>query len=450
VKRQSIDGSIFKEFNYCTTPPSTRWLIIVIVLMVIIGVGLYTFILQGVKGHVITGMRDYVVWGVYITNFIYFLGISYACAMISCFFHLTRIQWGKSLMRILELIAFITIIIAPVYILLCIGRIDRLHFLAFHGRIQSPIIWDVIAIVTDIIFCMVYLFLSYVKDFARLRDYTAKLDIADWKKKLYRKLALGYAFEHEQEKRLSSAMDIMAAIIIPTSIVAYSLLAWLFGMNLRPGWHSSIFGPQFILNAVYSGVAIIIIIMWFYRRILKLEKYITDNHFYFLGYGLLILTLFFGYFVFSDFITNWYNTQKTTSILLQKLLDNSQYGIMYKGSLFITLFLTIVVIGIPQLRTVNSIFLVSVLVMLALWINRYLMIVPVLETTYIPISDPRPEYIKYDPTIVEWILTVTGLAVFMLFLMIMTKLAPVIPVSALEEKSTFKLFGKFSFKDHSK
>lgn len=441
-----IKNTLLTEFRPYIEKPSKRWNILAAILVAIIGVGFYAFIMQEVKGHIITGMRDNVVWGVYIANFIYLLGISYACAMISCVFHLARIEWGKPLMRILELIAFITLLIAPVYILLCIGRLDRLYFLFTHARIQSPIVWDVIAIFTDLIFCIVYLYMTHIKDFAQLRDVSDELNIAKWRKKLYHTLSLGYNGNEEQEKRLDRAMDIMAAIIIPTSIVAYSLLAWLFGMNLRPGWNSSIFAPQFVLAAIYSGVALVIVIIWIYYNIYKFhQKYITKKHFYFLGYGLLILSLLFGYFTFSDFITNWYNTQKTTALLFDKMLDPAQYGVVFIGSIIATMFLPMIVIGVPKLRTINNIAIVSIIVLVGLWFNRYLLMVPVLETPYIPISDPRPEYFDYTPTWVEWSLSVTGIAFSLLLFMILSKFAPIIPLSELNEKKKMKFFTKSQF-----
>jgi len=437
----------FGKFTYCINRPSKKWYFIIVVLLIIIAFGVVSFILQHVKGHVITGMRDHVVWGLYEVNFIFLLGISYACALISCILHLTRTQWGKTFMRITELLAVIALVIAPVYIVLCIGRIDRMHHLLLYGRIQSPIIWDAIAIGTFIVFCLSYLYLSHLRDFARLRDYTKELDTPNWQKIIYRKLAMGYSFKIEQEIKLNRALDIMAAIIIPTAIVAYSILAWLFGMNLRPGWNSSIFAPQFVVTAVYSGVAALIVVMWIYRKLFHLKEYFTDKHFYYLGYGLLLLCLVFGYFTFSDFITNWYNSQKTVALLLAKLLDSSQYGIHYISTIIITMFATPVVIGIPKFRKVNNIFILSLFLLIGLWMARYLLIVPTLETPYIPIADVREEYYKYSPTWIEWVLTLSGAAMAVFLLMVLSKLAPIVPLSALEDKRKFKLFGEFSFKD---
>jgi molybdopterin-containing oxidoreductase family membrane subunit len=286
--------SFLKKLNF-------GWISNVVVLSLLICIGLYALYLQFVDGHLITGMRDNVVWGVYIVNFVFILGLSYAGALLAGIFHLVRIEWARPLQRVLKLITVFSLIIGPIYILLCLGRPERLFNLFIHLRIQSPIIWDVIAIVTDLIFCIVYMFMTYIKDFALLRDNADYLNLSSWRRKMYSFLSFGYQNTPEQKKLLNQALDIMAAIIIPTTIIAYSLLAWLFGMNLKVGWHSSIFAPFFVLSAVYSGVALLLVIMWVYRKTQKLDKIFNDEHFTYLGFGLIILSLFYGYFYFSDY-----------------------------------------------------------------------------------------------------------------------------------------------------
>ena len=154
--------TFLKKLNY-------GWISNVVVLTLLICIGLYALYRQFVDGHLITGMRDNVVWGVYIVNFVFILGLSYAGALLAGIFHLVRIEWARPLQRILKLVTVFSLIIGPIYILLCLGRPERLFNLFIHLRIQSPIIWDVIAIVTDLIFCIVYMFMTYIKDFALLR-----------------------------------------------------------------------------------------------------------------------------------------------------------------------------------------------------------------------------------------------------------------------------------------
>ena len=410
------------------------WILKVVLLVFIICIGFYALARQFIDGHLITGMRDNVVWGVYIVNFVFILGLSYAGALLAGIFHLGRVEWAKPLQRILKLITVFSLIVGPFFILLCLGRPERLFNLIIYARIQSPIIWDVIAIATDLIFCIVYLFFTYIKDFALLRDNATSLNLSKWRLKIYEFLAFGYKDTPGQAKLLNQALDIMAAIIIPTTIIAYSLLAWLFGMNLKVGWHSSIFGPFFVLSAVYSGIALLILIMWIYRKSRKLEKSFTDEHFNYLGFALIILSLFYGYFYFSDYITDWYNMQNTYNVLWDKYFDFSQYGYPFVISIFVVAFLPTIIIGIPWFRSVNSIAITSILVLAGLWMMRYLMIVPVLETPYLPVQDFRQDWVHYSATWIEWSLTLSGMAIFILAFILAGRLAPIIPISEMAEK----------------
>ena len=204
-------------------------------LVVVILIGLYALYIQIVKGHIVTGMRDNVVWGLYIANFIFFIGISYAGAIISGALHLLRVGWRKPIIRIAELITVIATIIGPIYILLCVGRLDRLDHLILYGRLQSPIIWDVLAISTYLFGSILFLYLALIRDFALLRE-TESIKIPKWRQKIYKALSLNFTNTPNQKRKLSISLDVMSAIIIPTAIIVHSVLSWIFGMTLRPGF----------------------------------------------------------------------------------------------------------------------------------------------------------------------------------------------------------------------
>jgi molybdopterin-containing oxidoreductase family membrane subunit len=194
-------------------------------------------------------MRDNVVWGVYIVNFIFFIGISYAGALISGILYLLKVEWRKPIIRIAEIITVISTILGPLYILLCIGRLDRLDHLILFGRIQSPITWDLIAITTYLIGSAIFLFLATVPDFAILRDSGNPL-FGKWRRRFYRFFAIGYQDNEKQRYFLRQGITITSIIIIPLAVLVHSVLSWIFGMTLRPGWHSTIFAPYFVVAAV--------------------------------------------------------------------------------------------------------------------------------------------------------------------------------------------------------
>jgi len=421
---------LLKEFLPQLEKTSFAWYAWVAFLLGAIFFGIYCLVLQILKGHIITGMRDNVVWGIYIVNFIFFMGISYAGALVSGSMHLFKTSWRGPILRIAELTTIIALFIGPLYILLCIGRLDRLPFLFMYPRIQSPITWDVIAITTDLFGCLIYLYLSFIRDFALLRD-SGDTKLPKWRINIYKALAIGYHDTPTQRKRIKNVTNIMSAMIIAIAIIVYSVLAWIFSVTLQPGWHSTIFGPYFVIAAVFSGAGVIIILMRVFRSIYHLEKYITKQHFVGVGMILMILSMFFAYFTFSEYLTKWYGSKKLDDNLIQILF--TQYFWQFVFSNYVGTLLPIIIMGIPRFRTINTITFAAIVAVLALWMNRYLIVVPTLETPYMPIQDTRPEWLLYKATWIEWSLTFGGIGTFCLLFTLAAKFVPIIPVSEVAD-----------------
>lgn len=417
---------LVNEFSPMIEKPHPMLKLWILVLTVIIAVGLYAFYLQFTQGHQITGMRDNVVWGIYIINFIFFVGLSYSGAFISGILPFFNTPWKSSVTRIVEIITVLSIIVGPIFILLCIGRLDRIYYLFMYPRIQSPITWDIIAIITDLVGCFIYLFLTFVPDFAILRDST-NLKVPNWRKKLYRFLAINYQDTDSQRQRLHKITRIMSTMVIAMAIVAYTVLAWIFSLTLQPGWNSTIFAPDFIFSGLYSGVAVIIIIMFLVRKYFKLEKYIVQSHFVMAGIVLLVLSLLFGYFTFSDYFAKWFSHKPADINLLNTLFG--RYFWQFILANYIGVLVPLFILSIKKIRTIKSITFAAVIAVLGLWINRYLIVVPTLETPYVPIQDTRLEYLHYTATWIEWSLSFAGVAAFILFFLLIMRLVPIISMS---------------------
>jgi molybdopterin-containing oxidoreductase family membrane subunit len=391
------------------------------------------------KGHEATGMRDNVVWGIYIINFIFFVGVSYSGAFIAGILHFFKTPWKNSISRIVEIITVLSLIVGPIFILLCIGRLDRLHYLFMYPRIQSPITWDIIAIITDLIGCFIYLYLTFIPDFAILRDHSDP-ETSDWRKKIYKLLAIGYQDTPTQHKRLHKVIRIMSAMIIAMAIVAYTVLAWIFSLTPQPGWNSSIFAPYFIIAGLYSGVGVIIISMYLIRKYFKLEKYIRKVHFIGTGLVLLVISLLYGYFTFAEYFSRWFSHSRSNHQLLETLF--TKYFWQFILANYIGVLVPIFILSIKKLRTVNWITFSAVIAVLGLWLNRYLIVVPTLETPFLPIQDTRQEFIYYTSTWVEWSLSFAGIAAFFLFFTLIIKFIPIIPMSGIidyEMKKNIKI-----------
>lgn len=431
IKKRIIDKEFIKILE--STPSSSK--IWIAGLSLVILIGLVAFVLQLIYGHEITGMRDNVVWGVYIINFIFFVGISYSGAFISGILHFFDTPWKNAVSRIVEIVTVLSLIVGPVFILLCIGRLDRLHYLFIYPRIQSPITWDIIAIITDLIGCFIYLYMTFIPDFAILRD-DDEIDVAPWRKKVYRFLAMDYHDTPEQKAILKRITRTMSAMIIAMAIVAYTVLAWIFSLTLQPGWNSSIFAPYFIIAGLYSGVGVIIICMYAVRRFFKLEHFIRKVHFVGAGVILLVLALLFGYFTFSEYFPRWFSHKLNDVNLLDTLFSNYFWQFILAN--YVGVLVPVLIIFFKRFRTINMITFAAVIAVLGLWLNRYLIVIPTLETPYLPIQDTRPEFITYSATWIEWALSAAGLASFCLLFTLLVRFVPIIPVSELIESSDKK------------
>ena len=288
-----------------------------------------------------------------------------------------------------------------------------------------------LAISTYLVGGLLFLYLAAIKDFAIYRDAT-ELKLQGWRRKLYKVLALNYQDTPEQKKSIAVSMNLLSIMIIPLAIIVHSVLSWIFGMTIRPGWHSTIFGPYFVLAAIYSGTGVLIISMWIFRRVYQLKDYLEDKHFIYLGYIMMVLGAGYGYFTFSEYLTDWYSSEKWSSEVVSKMFNLEEYGWYFLFANVAGIVVPIVTVAIPQLRKPNFITLAASFMVLAMWVKRYLIVVPTLETPLFPIQDIREEFVKYSPTWVEWSLTLGGIATFLLMFTLASKFMTIVPVSEFE------------------
>jgi molybdopterin-containing oxidoreductase family membrane subunit len=218
-------------------------------------------------------------------------------------------------------------------------------------------------------------------------------------------------------------------MIIALAIVAYTVLAWIFSLTLQPGWNSTIFAPYFIIAGLYSGVGVIIVSMFIVRKVFKLEKYIRKVHFMGAGVVLLIFAMLFGYFTFSEYFPKWFSDKAQDTRLLDTLF--TRYFWLFILANYVGVLVPVIILFFKRFRNIKTITFAGLIAVLSLWLNRYLIVVPTLETPYIPIQDTRPEYLFYAATWPEWALTFAGIASFLLMFTLITKFVPVIPMSGI-------------------
>jgi Ni/Fe-hydrogenase subunit HybB-like protein len=179
------------------------------------------------------------------------------------------------------------------------GRIDRLPFTFLFGRLQSPIMWDIISVTLYLLGSVTYLFLPLMADIAIIRD-NLPAGVPEWRRKFYTILALGWTGTKEQWVRLEKAIAFMAVFIIPVAISVHSIISWILATTLQPGWHSTIFAPYFVVGAIFSGIGALFIAMTAVRKILGLEKYIAQKQYRNLGLIFITMNAVWFYFTFAE------------------------------------------------------------------------------------------------------------------------------------------------------
>jgi len=269
------------------------------VLLALIGWGAVMYVRQLILGLGVTGMGRPVYWSLYIVDFIFFIGISHAGTLISAILRVSGAEWRRPITRVAEAITTFALIVGSLQILIDMGRIDRLPFTLIFGRLQSPIIWDVISVTLYLLGSVTYLYLPLMPDIAIIRDNLPE-DVPAWRRKLYEILALGWRGTREQWVRLEKAIAFMAVIIIPIAVSVHSIISWILATTLQPGWHSTIFGPYFVIGAIFSGIAALFIAMTIIRRILGLEKYIGLKQYRNLSLIFITMNAVWFYFTFAE------------------------------------------------------------------------------------------------------------------------------------------------------
>ena len=164
--------------------------------------------------------------------------------------------------------------------------------------------------------CIIYFYLPLIPDVAKLAE---RPEFPRWRRRLYRALALGWTDTPAQHALLERAITIMAIAVIPLAISVHTVVSWIFAMTLRPGWNSSIYGPYFVVGAIYSGTGAVILSMWVLRRTMRLEQYVQPMHFRKLGLDLLVSTLLYLYFNINEYLTVGYKLESFERELLESL-----------------------------------------------------------------------------------------------------------------------------------
>jgi molybdopterin-containing oxidoreductase family membrane subunit len=394
-------------------------------LLIVFLTGCYAYYIQLTQGLKVTAMRDYASWGLYISNFVFFVAISLVGALISSVLRLTNFELYRPITRIAEIIAVSAIVFAGLIIIVDMGRPDRVLNLFIHGRIQSPIVWDVIVVTTYLFTSLLFLYLPLLPGIALCRNRLT--DKPKWQRWMYRVLSLGWNGSEQQWKIMKKSVSIICILIIPLAISIHTVTAWLFATTLRPGWDSTNFGPYFVAGAFQAGTAGVIIAMFVFRKAYKLDKYITAEHFNFMGKLLVFLCLVYAYFNINEYLVPAYKMRGAEGKLLNDLFTG-HFAPLYWSVQFFGMALPAVLLLFKRARKPLPIAVIALFVVVAAWFKRYLIVTPIMLHPYTPIQNVPANWAVYFPTWIEISIVAASLAGVLLIITIFSRFFPIISV----------------------
>ncbi len=397
----------------------------VLLMTAVIAWGAFAFVYQGFVGLGVTGLRRPVFWAIFITDFVFWIGISHAGTLISAILRLSNAGWRFPVTRAAEAITVFALMIGGIFPIVHLGRPWLFFWLAPYPNargiwpnFRSPLEWDFFAISTYITGSSLYLFLPLLPDLALARDRTT-----GWRHRLYRFCAMSWQGTQVQWHRLELAIQLMAAVVIAIAVSVHTIVSWDFAMAIVPSWHSTIFAPYFVAGAIFSGIAALIFIMAILRRVYHLEAYLQPKHFNNLGKLLLTMTLLWGYFVFSESITTWYgNLPDEMTAFWSKV--SGPYAPLFWTMVVCNFVIPFPILAIKRLRTITGTVVASVTILIGMWLERFLIVVPGAASQRLPFND----WHGYFPHWTEISISLATLSAMALLYMIFSKLFPIISI----------------------
>lgn len=391
-------------------------------------------------GMVVAGINHPVGWGVYIANFVFWVGIAHSGTLISAILFLVRSRWRDSVSRSAEAMTVFAVMSAGLYPLIHLGRIVVFYYILPYPsqrqlwpNFMSPLVWDVVAVSTYFTVSSIFFYIGLIPDLASFRDrYEKTLGRMHPRVILYRVLSLGWSGSATQWQHYGRGYLFFAALATPLVVSVHSVVSWDFAVGILPGWHTTIFAPYFVAGAIHSGLAMVITLVIPMRRVLGLEKLITVKHLDAVAKTIIVTTLIVGYAYAIEPFIGWFSGDIfERQFALWRAVGHmklSYWLLLPLNVLFPLLFI------FKRIRTnLKALFIISILINIGMWLERYFIVTASTAHDFLPHN-----WGKYTPSAVEIVITLGVFCFFFFFFFIFAKIFPTIPESDMKDHIAHK------------
>ncbi|MGB6562135.1 MAG: NrfD/PsrC family molybdoenzyme membrane anchor subunit [Candidatus Binataceae bacterium] len=414
-------------------PPGVRYWIWIgfLLTLVLSGGGLWTN--QIYNGLQVTGLGDPVMWAVYITNFVFWVGIAHSGTLISAILFLFRTRWRTAVYRAAETMTIFAVATAGLFPVIHLGRPWFFYWLAPYPNerflqpdFRSPLTWDFFAISTYLTISALFWFTGLIPDVANVREVAT-----GWRKQLYTIVAMGWQGSDRQWRHFSMAYLLLAGLATPLVLSVHSVVSWDFAMAQLPGWHSTIFAPYFVAGAIFSGVAMVLTLLIPMRWVMGLEDLITPWHLDNLAKVILLTSLVVSYAYIVESFMCWYS-QDPIELMTFHMRYFGPWGWMFWVMVLCNCLIPLALFS-PRIRVSPvPLFIITIFVNIGMWFERFVIIAGSLATNFEP-----SQWRFWHPSLTEMGITVGAFAWFVMLFSLFARFMPIISMTELKEGITW-------------
>ncbi len=418
------------------------WWPSVLVLGAVVALGIVAWIFQLAHGLGSAGYNDDAFWGIYESNLVTFIGVSYGGAVVSAILRLTHQSWRAPLTRIAEATALVTLPIGMIFIIPHLGNPGKIWELVWppYWNLSSPILWDFFAVSTYLMATIVFFYLPLVPD-AKVAleqlDAEAPSTRVKVRQTLYRTLVGRYGGTPTERRRLNGSIGLLAIMIIPMAVSVHSVLSFAFASSSRAGYMETILPVYFVVAALYSGVALVVISVAAVRKLFHLESYIASRHFVRLGFLMIAFGAAYLYLTFTEYLIDGYSNTAGPAAWVHQVVAG-RYWVPFWFYFVAGGLVPLLIMAIKPLRTKTGVTIASVFVVLSLWVKRLVIVIPAATEPLVRAATKASGGVStgwgtYHFTWISISITVAATAAIFLLLLIVFRFVPALSVTEMEE-----------------
>jgi Ni/Fe-hydrogenase subunit HybB-like protein/ribosomal protein L24E len=390
---------------------------------------LYTIFWLLFVGVGIWGINVPVAWGFAIINFVWWIGIGHAGTLISAILLLLHQKWRTSINRFAEAMTLFAVANAGLFPLFHMGRPWFFYWLLPYPntmrvwpQFRSPLVWDVFAVSTYGTVSLLFWYVGMLPDLATLRDRARNRFVQI----IYGVMAMGWRGSAYHWKRYEMTYLILAALATPLVLSVHTVVSFDFAVAILPGWHSTIFPPYFVAGAIYAGFAMVLVLAIPLRTFYGLQDFITMRHLQNMAKVMLATGLIVDYGYGIEAFMGFYSG----SIYEKYSQVNRMFG-PYYPYYWALIFCNVIAIQVLWFKSVRDnpfwLFLLSLIVLVGMWLERYVIVVTSLHRDYLPSS-----WGNYSATVWDWTMYLGTIGFFFALMFLFVRLLPMISISEMQ------------------